>query len=165
MRITFVCGQDVCIVNANGQNLQQLTSSDVPVANPQWYDDANEILYTNAIGAQLVSSEGQNPRRFRTSQNVFAGPFVSIDGARAAFITPDSLGGVGLTIASDDPSAEHLVSLGIYRAPGKVVWFRDSRQLAVSLGNDVYLADLASGDVRLLCDRCSEPAWMYMLAF
>ena len=159
-------------VDADGGDLEQLTSEEAYSRSPAWSPDGSRIAFSRApdhltYALYVAERDGSHARRIFSSDVSIDGPCWSPDGARVPFVTglvDQMFGSVGhwVTLRADGRGLKQLDPWDA-RDPA---WSPDGRWIAYWRSKNeadgvygVYVVPAEGGRERLVVKQVSDPAW------
>jgi TolB protein len=173
-RVAFVGGDlrmDIYVVDANGENMRNLTQSGEGYNNLAWSPDSRQIAF-NTLGAgsgiYVVDLDSGDIYNLTDNPSRNVTPTWSPDGQQIAFIS--DMGGDGYhlyVMNSDGSSARPLTRVRPVDTGWEIGWSPDSQRIVFGSnnwggGSDVYLIDLENNQVRNITHddtRDANPVW------
>ena len=94
-RIAYVSSSDgdsdIWVMDADGTNKQQLTTSSADEYSPIWSPDGTRIAYVSSSGIWVMDADGTNKQQLTTSSADGYPPIWSPDGTRIAYVSRSSI--------------------------------------------------------------------------
>jgi TolB protein len=163
-RIVFTCeiqGGEICSINPDGSDWQQLTDSQYASFNASLSPDGQKAVYIISNGKyseiyELNINTGDSIQLTDLGKNL-GSPEISPDNKYIIFHYQSGNGNVELWLMNRDGSDPHT----FYSKSGKDVhdgtWSSDGRQILFAMGkgenNQLYIIDLAGGEPNLVNDK------------
>lgn len=158
--VSYRSGQgDIYVMDANGENLRQLTSQPGMEQQPAWSPDGRQLVFTaerkSGIHLFVINADGSGERNITPGYAEAGTPAWSPDGRQIAFVANDD-GKMRLMVWNADDNRSRLVTSTALANERDPVWSPDSKTLAFTLngknseGVNLASVDVASGEVRRL---------------
>jgi Tol biopolymer transport system component len=149
-------GAGLWLMDAGGRHVRKLHQADA-FASPSWSPDGKHISYSGAVGGIRVLDVSTSETH-HIARGYDEHPSWSPNGKRLVF-THDATGNGDYsiwTMRADGSDRRRLTHGGDDQEP---VWSPDGRWIAFKRDNDVWLVDVASGNVRRLVRFADYPSW------
>jgi TolB protein len=162
-KIVYTCqikGDEICIVDPDGSNWQQLTDSPLASFNASLSPDGKKVVYITSDGknSEIYELEiaSQEITQLTELKKNLGSPEISPDDQHIIFHYRSGNNNVAIWIMDRDGSNPH----EFYSSPGKDVhdatWAPDGAQILFALGkgenNQFYIMDADSGNPQLVND-------------
>lgn len=158
----YECAQGLSVINADGTNLRQVTSSPQD-ADPAWSPDGTKIVYARAGALRIVSADG-SPSALIGPLPVLsaAEPAWSPDGGRLAFSCEVILSNQDICVINADGSGMQRLTSGFERDT-KPAWRPDGGAIAFTTNRytgqpEIAVMNAAGGAVTRMAAG-QAPAW------
>lgn len=155
-KIAFRSGREINVMNADGTNVQRLTSRTNDLPNTfTWSPDSSRIAFINAgpsgnqpsgveIGVANADGTGKVVvRRPTPPNNIFTQLAWSPDGSKIVFAVGS---GHSTDIALMDADGKNVVQLSSIQA-NRPIWSPDGSKISFEGADGIYVVDVGSGDV------------------
>jgi hypothetical protein len=168
-RLAYECGQNLCVVNADGSGYVQLTHDAASNQHPSWSPDGSRIAFSAIHGGvpdlYVIYAKGAGFVRLTQNVGFLGGPAWSPDGARIAFDCQVDPGNPDICAVNADGSG--FTRLTSHPAPDYgPAWKPDGSSLAFtttrySASDEIAVLNISTASVTRIGAglQGSEPSW------
>lgn len=167
-RLVFSSGQDsnseIYLMDANGDNRQNLTDNRADALCPVWSPDATKVVFMSNRGGNVeiyvMDSDGRNQKNLTNNKADDISPSWSPDGSKIAFASNRDNGNWGIYIMDADGGNPIKIVDNAYPYYGEPAWSPDGSEMTFTYDRDgkgeIYRMNRDGSNQRNLTNN---PAW------